>query len=61
MTPYTAGGISKIKFLVGYRFFSNGYKKNLPLRRQARGMGPPGETSACLSTYIDKIWAVGSI
>ena len=31
MTSYTAGRISKIKFLVGSKIFSNGYKKNLPL------------------------------
>ena len=33
MTSYTAGRISKIKFLVGSKIFSNGYKKNLPLSR----------------------------
>ena len=31
MTSYTAVRISKIKFWVGYKFFLNGYKKNLPL------------------------------
>ena len=32
MTSYTDGRISTIKFLVGYKFFSNGNKKNLPLK-----------------------------
>ena len=31
MTSYTAVRNSKIKFWVGYKFFLNGYKKNLPL------------------------------
>ena len=32
MTSYMAGRISKIKFLVGYTFFLNGYKK-MPLSK----------------------------
>ena len=43
ITSHMAGRISKIKFLVSYRFFSNGYKKNLPLGSfRGRRMGDPG-------------------
>ena len=31
MTSYMAGRITKIKFLAGYRFLLNGYRKKLPL------------------------------
>ena len=42
MTSYTAVRNSKIKFWVGYKFFLNGYKKNLPLIRSNVGSEEAG-------------------
>ena len=54
MTFYKSGRISKIKFVVSYKFFSNGYNKNLPLPFQFR-LCPPCVCACpayCEHTYV---------
>ena len=48
---YSAVRISKIKFWVGYKFFLNGYKKNLPLEKKEVLVPQDFIDGMCLQVY----------